>query len=440
MLLDEPEQDSMLIFNTLSGSLFELEPSYRQSIERLKDGYNLSKKDHQNLTEMTVEGYVVDCEKNENAMVINQLHSSTYAQSPTIQAVVINTMTCNLACKYCFEYDMDKTKNMDTEMALKIFDRILELFQAISANSVEIDYYGGEPLLNIKVIKFLSEKLQTWCAKNNKSYCFSLTTNGTLLTKELVKKMQLWGLKNVRITLDGVKEIHDERRPFRSAKGSSFEIIVKNIRDVINVLPVTLVFVYSEDTVKQLPALLDELKKQGILAKLATIQAGPELPYLNQNGIVCGNSQGLLTKKSAENFSWVIKQFVNAGVSLGGELLKSGNCSVAMAHGLWVFDVDGEIYKCPALIGKPKFSVGHISQIKLNNNYYKSTIKELWMHCLQQTDCPYLPMCGTGAGCRYAALVGSGDLWGNACPREFLDHHIPEMMRMEYTIKYRELS
>jgi len=439
MIPNEPSPSSgMLIFNTLSGSLFELEPAYHQSLEALQDGADLSEKDLKRLAEMAVEGYVVEDEESENAMVINRLRSATYAPSPTVRAMVVTTMACNLACRYSFESGMDKIPSMDIEMAQMVFERIRERVEATSAQEIDIDYYGGEPLLNMEVIKFLSERLKAWFAENNKLYSFSLTTNGTLLTHEIVETMLPLGLVKVRVTVDGVKDTHDARRPFRRGKGSSFKTIMKNLRGVVDVLQVTLVHVYSEETIEQLPACLEELEDQGILNKLASIQAGTEQPYLDKKGMVCGSSQCVLTKGSAESFVGAINQLVIRGLSPGSELLQGANSSVATAHGLWVFSADGAIHKCPMLIGKPGLAVGQVGQEKLNGSHYKFATKELWQQCLRDTDCPYVPMCGAGAGCRYAALMDAGDLWGEACSREFLDHYVPEVMRLEYIRKCEE--
>jgi uncharacterized protein len=256
---DYPEQSGMLIFNTLSGSLYELEPDYRRSLEKLQNNNDLNQLDMQRLTEMAEEGYVVEDEETENAMVIHNIRDAAYKTSPRITATVITTMDCNLACKYCFESGMERTSSMDREIAGMVFHRITQRAHNPSVQTVDIDYSGGEPLLNIEIIKFLSNKFQVWCQENNRFYEFTMTTNGTLLTPDTVNVLKSFGLKSARITIDGTKEIHDMRRPFRSGKGSSYETIMKNLKDTSGMIPITLVSVCSEENIKQLPALLDEL-------------------------------------------------------------------------------------------------------------------------------------------------------------------------------------
>jgi uncharacterized protein len=435
---DYPEQGSMLIFNTLSGSLFELEPAYRRSLETLQSGNDLNDADMQRLVEMAEEGYVVEDEETENAMVIHNIRAAAYGSSPVVKATVVTTMACNLACKYCFESSMEKTLTMDRETARMVFNQITQRVQNPFVQTIDIDYYGGEPLLNIDIIKFLSEKFQAWCQENKKLYGFTMTTNGTLLTPDVIEALKPLGFESARITIDGIKEIHDMRRPFRSGKGSSYDIIMKNLKDTAGMIPITLVNVCSEENMKQLPALLDELEKRQILCKLASFQPGIEQPYFDKQGKVCGTMDCALTKASAENFLLAIHELFRRDLPPRGELLQGTNCSVTAAQGPLIFNADGNIYKCPALMGKPEYAVGHVSQDNLNKHHYECVTKEIWKQCLNDTDCPYVPACGAGAGCRFTALVNSGDIWGDGCCREFHDHYIPEVMKLEHMKKYGE--
>ena len=383
---DYPEAGGMLIFNTLSGSLYELEPEYRQSLESLQNGGDLNEKDQRRLAEMAEEGYVVEDEEMEKVMAIHYIRAAAYGNSPVVKATVVTTMACNLACRYCFETGMGKSPTMDQETAQMVFDQIIQRGQNPYVNSIDIDFYGGEPLLNMDIIKYLSEKFQTWCKENKKSYGFTMTTNGTLLTPDVVDELKPLGFHGARITIDGVKEIHDARRPFKTAKGSSFDTIMKNLADIVNKLPVTLVNVCSKESIRHLPALLDELEEKQILRKLDMFQPGIEQPYFDKQGKVCGIMDCALTKESAENFLLAIHELFRRDLPPRGELLQGSNCSVMAAQGLLIFNADGKIYKCPVLMDKPEFSVGHVSQEKLNKHHFTCVTKEIWKQCLDDTD------------------------------------------------------
>jgi len=435
---DYPDTGGMLIFNTLSGSLFELEPDYRQSLEALQNGNKVNEADMARLAEMAEEGYVVEDEETENNLVIHNIRAAAYGSSPIVKATVVTTMACNLACKYCFESGMEKSPTMDRETAQMVFDQIVKRAQDPSVKAIDIDYYGGEPLLNMDIIRFLSEKFQEWCEENKKSYGFTMTTNGTLLTPDVVAELKPLGFQSARITIDGVKEIHDARRPFRSGKGSSYDTIMKNLKDTIDMLPITLVNVCSEESMKQLPELLDELEERQILRKLAAFQPGIEQAYLDNQGKVCGSMDCALTKESAENFLLAIHELFRRDLPPRGELLQGANCSVTAAQGLLIFNADGKMYKCPVLMDRPEYTVGHVNEEMLNKHHYECVTKEIWKQCLDDTDCPYVPTCGAGAGCRFVALANSGDLWGDGCSRKFHDHYVPEVMKLEHMKKFGE--
>ena len=434
---DYPKAGGILIFNTLSGSLYELEPDYRKSLESLQNGSDLDESDMVRLTEMAEEGYVVEDEETEKDMVIHNIRAAAYGNSPVVKATVVTTMACNLACKYCFESGMEKSPTMDRETAQLVFDQIVKRAQDPSVKAIDIDYYGGEPLLNMDIIRFLSKKFQEWCEENKKTYGFTMTTNGTLLTPEVVERLKPLGFQGARITIAGVREIHDARRPYKNGKGFSFDTIMKNLTNTVDMLPITLVNVCSKESIRQLPSLLDELEEKQILDKLAAFQPGIEQPYLDKKGSVCGTMDCALTKESAENFLLAVQELFRRNLPARGELLQGTNCSITAAHGLLIFNADGKMYKCPVLMDKPEFSVGHVSQEKLNKHHFTCVTKEIWKkECLDDTDCPYVPTCGAGAGCRFAALVNSGDLWGDGCSREFHDHYVPEVMKLEHMKKY----
>ena len=98
--------------------------------------------------------------------------------------------------------------------------------------SLYLNFYGGEPLLNQPVLEYLAGSMKAWCESRGIGFKFMVQTNGYLLTTELVERFLDLGLKQVRVSVDGVGEDHDKNRPLRGG-GGTFDVIMDNIMAVL---------------------------------------------------------------------------------------------------------------------------------------------------------------------------------------------------------------
>jgi len=155
-------------------------------------------------------------------------------------AYFILAESCNLSCSYCFENIPPETsqncdsssKIMSEKIALKsinFFERMLSLYPSIEEDK-DIIFYGGEPLLNYKVLLFILKEIKKRKESSNELWnnvSLSIVTNGTLLTKDMVTEFNVLGL-SIGISVDGPKEVTDENR-FKHDKESVFDDIMKSI-------------------------------------------------------------------------------------------------------------------------------------------------------------------------------------------------------------------
>ena len=132
---------------------------------------------------------------------------------------------CNLACKYCFAEE-GEYHGRRALMSFEVGKKALDFLVANSGNRVnlEVDFFGGEPLMNWDVVKQLVEYGRSLEEVNNKKFRFTLTTNGVLLNEEIMEYLNK-EMSNVVLSLDGRKEVNDNMRPFRTGKGS-YDLIV----------------------------------------------------------------------------------------------------------------------------------------------------------------------------------------------------------------------
>ncbi len=133
---------------------------------------------------------------------------------------------CNLRCKYCFadtgEYHMRNRSLLSTDTGKKA----LEWLIAKSGNryNLEVDFFGGEPLLNFPVVKEVVEYGRELEKKYNKHFKFTTTTNAVNMTDEMMDFFNR-EMDNVVISIDGRKEVHDRMRPTPNNKGS-YDLII----------------------------------------------------------------------------------------------------------------------------------------------------------------------------------------------------------------------
>jgi len=137
---------------------------------------------------------------------------------------------CNLACKYCFAEE-GEYHGRRALMSYDVGKRALDFLVANSGNrkNLEVDFFGGEPLMNWQVVKDLVKYGRSLEEPNNKKFRFTITTNGMLLNDEIMDFCNK-EMSNVVLSLDGRKEVNDAMRPTRGGKGSYDTIVPKFVK------------------------------------------------------------------------------------------------------------------------------------------------------------------------------------------------------------------
>ena len=132
---------------------------------------------------------------------------------------------CNLACRYCFAEEGEyhgRRELMSFEVGKAALDFLIA--NSGSRRNLEVDFFGGEPLMNFQVVKDLVAYGREQEKIHDKNFRFTLTTNGVLLNDEIMEFANR-EMGNVVLSIDGRKSVHDYMRPFRNGKGS-YDLIV----------------------------------------------------------------------------------------------------------------------------------------------------------------------------------------------------------------------
>ena len=161
-------------------------------------------------TKDTYENYIMDFKKRPTVVKALCLHIAH---------------DCNLACQYCFAEE-GEYHGRRALMSFEVGKKALDFLIANSGNrrNLEVDFFGGEPLMNWQVVKDLVAYGREQEKLHDKNFRFTLTTNGVLLNDEIMEFCNK-EMANVVLSIDGRKEVHDKMRPFRKGAGS-YDLIV----------------------------------------------------------------------------------------------------------------------------------------------------------------------------------------------------------------------
>ncbi|MRR57212.1 MAG: putative geopeptide radical SAM maturase [Deltaproteobacteria bacterium] len=405
--------DKVLLFSTKRLSKVVVPRSVLKSVE---EG-TLSPESTATLTRL---GFLVpDSDAERREMLTIMAESEERLKKAFLMAVM--NLDCNLACTYCYEGKQRGRHYMSQETADLLVKYGEESFLR-RGKDLTIDFYGGEPLLSIGMIRDISRRLKTSAEREGTDYGFTLVTNGTLLTADAVSQLVPLGLKSARVTLDGPRENHDRYRPYSSGKGS-FDIIVRNLRDVCGLVKLGIGGNYTQENYREFPLLLDELTALGLPPdKIAHVMFYPVSNTLGEH-LMPEFSEGCCSVDEP----WLVE----ASLFLREEILKRGyytpkvlptTCMIEFRDNL-VVHYDGTLYKCPAFIGLEGLDAGSLESGI--HDYRESHNMDVWKkdECL---DCAYLPLCF--GGCRFMKLLQGGAIDDVECRKAWYDATLEDLI------------
>lgn len=299
---------------------------------------------------------------------------------------------CNLACKYCFAEEGEYHGGRAL-MSYEVGKKALDFLIANSGNRVnlEVDFFGGEPLMNFQVVKDLVAYGRSKEKEFNKKFRFTLTTNGMLLTDEVMEFANK-EMANVVLSIDGRKEVHDFMRPTRNGKGS-YDLIIDKFKKMAEMRHQTNYYVrgtfthYNLDFSKDVLHLADMGFKQ---ISAEPVVAPDDMDYaireedLPQLFEEYDNLAKEMVKREKEGNGFNFFHFMidlTGGPCLYKRLSGCGSGTEYLAVTPW-----GDLYPCHQFVGIEQFKLGNVDtgiektdivdEFKLCNVYAKDKCKD----------------------------------------------------------------
>lgn len=348
------------------------------------------------LAVLTEGGFIIEDTIDELDVIKGRFHNDK--ETGPLHLVVTPTLNCNLACTYCYQVHPPGTMTRD------VCGRIVELarqkLKGGNITELNVDWYGGEPLLVPQVISYLSGHLQNLARESDCRYEASIATNGTLLDERVFHLLVEGGVKTCQVTIDGPKEVHDKRRGYRQGRGSSFDRVLENMRRLVGRMELSVRINVDEDNIGHAYTLLDIFREEGFFQHSETgffpymAMTGPINPCIPFN---CRPvSMGEFYKK---NLKFQEKVFEYSGRGwlrpvLDFPFAVGAPCGALMKN-TYAFDPKGQYFRCALEIGEANKQCGHVCgevnspQYKKWGDYDPLTDRE----CLE---CRYLPFCMGG--------------------------------------------
>ena len=273
---------------------------------------------------------------------------------------------CNLACRYCFAEE-GEYHGRRAIMSYEVGKQALDFLIANSGNrrNLEVDFFGGEPLMNWDVVKRLVEYGREQEKIHDKNFRFTLTTNGVLLNDEIMEFCNK-EMANVVLSVDGRKEVHDNMRPFRNGSGS-YDLIMPKFEKFAESRHQTNYYVrgtfthFNKDFAADVLSLADKGFKQ---ISVEPVVAPASEPYAIQEEDLpelC-EQYDLLAKEIVKRdragkhfnfFHFMID--LEGGPCVAKRLSGCGSGTEYLAVTPW-----GDLYPCHQFVGQDEFLMGNV--------------------------------------------------------------------------------
>lgn len=349
---EEKQNESKIDEETITKTVNHFQGIYaendvREALEELNELIEAG----QLFTEDIYEPYVKDFKKRETVVKALCLHIAH---------------DCNLACKYCFAEEGEyhgRRALMSFEVGKKALDFLIA--NSGSRRNLEVDFFGGEPLMNFEVVKQLVAYGREQEKIHNKNFRFTLTTNGVLLNDDILEFLNK-EMANVVLSIDGREEVNNKMRPFRNGKGS-YELIVPKFQKVAESRKQTNYYVrgtftrnnldFSEDVLHLADLGFEQISVEPVVA------ADTEDYALREEDIpvICQQYDKLakeMVKRSKEGKCFNFFHFMidlQGGPCVAKRISGCGSGTEYLAVTPW-----GDFYPCHQFVGEEKFLLGNV--------------------------------------------------------------------------------
>lgn len=324
---------------------------------------------------------------------------------------------CNLACRYCFAEEGEyhgRRALMSFDVGRKALDFLIA--NSGSRRNLEVDFFGGEPLMNWQVVKDLVAYGREQEQKYNKKFRFTLTTNGVLLNDEIMEFCNR-EMGNVVLSVDGRREVHDYMRPFRKGAGS-YDLVMPKFQKFAELRHQDRYYVrgtftrhnldFSRDVLHLADLGFQQISVEPVVAPEDADYAIREedIPQILEQYDILAKEM-IAREKAGRGFNFFHFMIdLTGGPCVYKRLAGCGSGTEYLAVTPW-----GDLYPCHQFVGEERFLMGNVDEgitaPEVREEFAGCNVytKEACRNCFARFYC--------SGGCAANAWHSQGDLRGN---------------------------
>jgi len=395
------DNGSHMAYNTVSGAFVSISDDNYEVVTHLLENPNqyISKNgDEDKLVESAKRARFIikeDIDELQNIIFLTNLMKYS---TDVFQLTIMPTLDCNYKCPYCYENPEKGNMTSDAQRGLSLWvDKKL-----VSTKYLSVGWFGGEPLMAIKVMRNLTKKFKQSCEKYHVEYSSSITTNGYFINNKFISEIKDLSINNVQVTLDGPPDCHDKRRILKNNRGT-FNRIIKNLMNMCekneDVL-ITMRVNYDVESYDRIPELFQYIPE--IVKQRSRIYFRQTFPPPTWWDAIEPVKKSNIPKSSKQLDSIRLLRLAQDNgfkVFITNISPVAGYCEADYVNS-FVVDPNCTLHKCTVAFdekhkignitheGKEIIDVQMLSQWMLRDTYSKSICK----------DCKILPVCMGGCG------------------------------------------
>jgi uncharacterized protein len=343
------------------------------------------------------------------------------------------TQECNLGCYYCYESRSGAALNARDAPA--VVDWVRERLTASGKDSIHVDWYGGEPLLNMEFVEQASSALQELCAALKVSYSASIISNGTCWPEDMAGFVRRHRIRQAQISFDGLKDHHDKRRRYRKGwapeeNSSSFERAVAVVEGLLDHVRVDIRFNVDSGNHADLEGFIAFCKARGWFEKPfpCIFQLARISDYSERSGFL---RKSKISEKEFEQVRERTRRLIPEEAMLDETTSRSTyplprtSVCAALATDSVVIGADGDHYRCGLQVGEKGRAVGiNAPGAEMargpDTDWWETFDPTIQPNCGR---CSFLPVCWGGCPKKHLeedqkALYEQSLFWRKALPQK----------------------
>jgi uncharacterized protein len=423
-----------VLFNANTGSILRLEgPDAEELSRHLSGGRTLIPRDafDKSLTaRLQRGGFLIDPDFDELA-AIRERYWEARGHGPIV-LLVTTTMDCNLGCYYCYE-----SRSSEALRVTDVSDVVAMAKERLGRHgkrSLHVDWYGGEPLMNVEFLNRASLALQQLCRDERVTYSASVISNGTHWPDDVERFVAVHRIRQVQISFDGLKQRHDRTRHYRPGyrpleDGSSFDRAVRLVDRLLQVTRVDVRYNAEPGNASDFAAFIDFATARRwfeapfrCVVMVAKVSAYSERSAFIRRRELGGDQLDGLEATAREKLPARAQD--DPDVVGGFPHPKTSVCG-ALALDSAVIGADGLEYRCGLQVGERHRAVARVFGDARSSDSFPD---QVWWETFDPTRlptcsrCSFLPVCW--GGCPKRHLEGSrpdieseGCFWRTNLPR-----------------------